>query len=227
LAEEMKPENNTTGRYTNRGAEGLAISTDGKTLVVVLQSALIQDGGAKGLGTRFLVYDLGDLSKEPKQFDYVCDSTKTAISEIVAVNEHQFLVDERDGVPGPKGVKLLYLVDVNQSPRPSDIAKVASLPLEGSSASIVALKKTLFADLGSILNAANPFKTAAGLPDKIEGIAFGPDLPDGRHLLLATNDNDYAGTFPNYIFAFAIDPKWLPGFKPVTLNQGVRFIPAQ
>ena len=31
----------------------------------------------------------------------------------------------------------------------------------------------------------------ADFPEKIEGLAFGPDLPDGRHLLLVTNDNDF------------------------------------
>ena len=45
----MDPANNVSGRYTNKGAEGLALSPDGKTLVVAMQNALIQDGGPKGL----------------------------------------------------------------------------------------------------------------------------------------------------------------------------------
>ena len=225
LAEEMKPENNRLGRYTNRGGEGLALTPDGKKLVAALQSATIQDGGASGLGSRFLVYDLTEMNKAPKQLMYVCDSTKTAISEILAINDHQFLVDERDGTPGGKGVKLLYFIDLNQDHSPTDVSNIAKLPLDGKSANIIPLHKVLFADLGAVLNAANPYTTAAGLPDKIEGLAFGPDLPDGRHVLLATNDNDYAGTFPNYIFAFAIDPKWLPEFQGAKLNAGVKFIP--
>ena len=100
------------------------------------------------------------------------------------------------GTPGAKGVKKLYYIDIAQTPAPSDVAGVDRLPLDGQSDSIVVLRKALFADIGNLLNKANPFVSAAGLPDKIEGYAFGPDLPDGRRLLLATNDNDYADTFP-------------------------------
>ncbi|GAB4063676.1 esterase-like activity of phytase family protein [Uliginosibacterium sediminicola] len=225
LAEEMKPDNNRSGRYTNRGAEGLAISPDGKTLLVALQSALVQDGGMSSRKTRFLVYDLSQPNKAPRQFIYVCDSTKLAISEVLAINDHQFLVNERDGTPGAKGSKLLYFIDLQQNPAPSDISQIDKLPADGAASELVPLQKTLFADIGKLLNAANPYTTAEGLPDKIEGYAFGPDLPDGRHLLLATNDNDFADSFPNYIFAFAIKPGALPKFQPFKLRQGLSFQP--
>ena len=221
LPEEMDPSANTSGRYTNKGAEGLALTPDGKTLVVVMQNALIQDGGPKGLTSRFLVYDLTAPEKAPRQLEYIVDSTKFGLSEIVAVNNHQFLVDERDGVPGPQGNKRLYFIDLAQETPPTDVSSWEKLPGDGKAEGLVPLRKVLFADIGALLNTAQPFVTPAGLPDKIEGYAFGPDLPDGRHLLLATNDNDYAETFPNYIFAFAVDPQALAGFVPVRLNPGV------
>lgn len=223
LTEEMQ--NNNSGRYTNKGAEGLAISPDGKVLVVAIQSSLIQDGGAKGKYSRLLVYDLTNSKKAPKQFMYPLDSAKTAISEILAVNDHQFLVDERDGVGGPKGVKLLYLIDFKQTEAPSDVAAVASLPVDDNLSGRVPLHKQLFADIGGILNAAGAFTTPAGLPDKIEGYAFGPDLPDGRHLLLATNDNDYSDSYPDYIFAFAVSQGALPEFQLSKLKEGIKFRP--
>jgi hypothetical protein len=223
LSEEMAQ--NKKGRYTNRGAEGLALSPDGKIMVVALQSALVQDGGLSGLGTRFLVYDMTDTVKEPKQFVYLLDSTKMVVSEVLAVNDHLILVDERDSTGGPQGVKRLYLIDLEQHPPPSDVSKVSALPKNGVPENITPLNKRLFADIGALLNAAAPYTTPAGLPDKIEGYAFGPDLPDGRRLLLATNDNDYAETYPNYIFAFAVDPRALPGFQAVNLKPGVRFAP--
>jgi hypothetical protein len=37
-------------------------------------------------------------------------------------------------------------------------------------------------------------------------MAFGPDLPDGRKLLLVTSDNDFQAKVPTWIYAFAIDP---------------------
>ena len=40
---------NTSGRVANKGMEGLAITPDGKTLVGIMQNALIQDA-AEGKG---------------------------------------------------------------------------------------------------------------------------------------------------------------------------------
>lgn len=223
LTEEMQ--NNKSGRYTNKGAEGLALSPDGKVLVVAMQGPLIQDGGVNGKYCRFLVYDLENSQKAPKQFMYPLDSAKTGVSEILAVNDHQFLVDERDGVGGLKGVKLLYLIDFKQPEAPSDVAAVTALTVDDDLSGRVPLHKQLFADIGAMLNAAGAFTTPAGLPDKIEGYAFGPDLPDGRHLLLATNDNDYSDTYPDYIFAFAVSQSVLPEFQPFKLNEGMKFRP--
>ena len=51
-------------------------------------------------------------------------------------------------------------------------------------------------------------------PEKFEGLAFGPDLPDGRRLLIVTADNDFVATAPFRVYAFAIDRSDLPGFQP-------------
>ena len=51
-------------------------------------------------------------------------------------------------------------------------------------------------------------------PEKFEGLAFGPDLPDGRHLLIVTADNDFVATAPFRVYAFAIDRADLPTFQP-------------
>ena len=42
---------NTIGRVTNRGAEGLTITPDGRYLAIAMQSPLVQDGGLKGLNS--------------------------------------------------------------------------------------------------------------------------------------------------------------------------------
>ncbi len=50
---------NTSGRVTNKGMEGLAITPDGRTLVGAMQSPLIQDGGdVKGGITRIVTIDI-------------------------------------------------------------------------------------------------------------------------------------------------------------------------
>jgi hypothetical protein len=46
----------------------------------------------------------------------------------------------------------------------------------------------------------------------LEGLAFGPDLPDGRRLLIVAIDNDFIAAKPILLQAFAIDRNELPGF---------------
>src|SRR5262249_48908734 len=53
----------------------------------------------------------------------------------------------------------------------------------------------------------------ATFPEKIEGLAFGPDLQGGRHVLVVTNDNDFVPTQPNRFLVFAID-RIFPGSHP-------------
>jgi hypothetical protein len=43
------------------------------------------------------------------------------------------------------------------------------------------------------------------MPEKIEGLAFGPILPGGRISLLVTSDNDFFATNDSNIYVFAID----------------------
>ncbi|MBS0260489.1 MAG: esterase-like activity of phytase family protein [Planctomycetes bacterium] len=221
--------NNTFGRVNNRGMEGLAITPDGKHLVGMMQSSLIQDGGLTGVNTRIIVYDLTDPLAAPKQFDYRLDNTSNVVSDILAINDHQFLVGERNSASGAQGVKLLYEIDLNQANAPTDLAGTVysgtnasnGMPATAIPNGVTPLDKHLFANIGDLLRQANPFSSVNGkgdLPDKIEGYAWGPDLADGRHLLLATNDNDYAQSqisgYPNYFFAFAVDPSDVPGFQP-------------
>lgn len=83
------------------------------------------------------------------------------------------------------------------------------LPTTGTPDGVVAVTKTLFLDLlDSAFALAGPT-----FPEKIEGLAFGPDLRDGRHLLIVTNDNDFVPPQPNRFFAFAIDGSDVPAFQ--------------
>src|SRR5262249_48311652 len=68
------PPANTSGRQSNRGMEGLAISPDGQLLVGIMQSPLIQDNGLNeenkrvGLNIRILVINLS--TSQRKEFLY-------------------------------------------------------------------------------------------------------------------------------------------------------------
>jgi len=50
------------------------------------------------------------------------------------------------------------------------------------------------------------------MPEKIEGLAWGKDLSDGRHVLIVTTDNDLKPAQPSWFWVLAVDPSDLSGF---------------
>jgi len=213
---------NTSGRVTNKGMEGLAITPDGRTLVGAMQSPLAQDGGdVKGGVTRIVTIDIP--TGKTREYAYQLDTgVKTTISEIVAINNHEFLVDERDSKgladDSPAAFKRLYRIDLEGQFDVSNLTGAASLAPR-------AVPKHLFLDIAAVLiaNGMNAFD----IPAKIEGMAFGQDVTIGgqvRHTLYIANDNDYSpvvvnshGTTtsnPNRFFVFAFSDVDLPGFIP-------------
>lgn len=208
--DELPPKNNK-GRQPNRGMEGLAISPDGNKLFALMQSPLIQDGALDkdkkriGINARLLEVDLA--TAKTREFVYQLDAPGVGLSEILAINDHEFLTVERDGNGGKEAqIKKIYRINLQGA---TDVSMVASLPSRKLPGTITPVSKHLFLDL---LSERYHLKGEA-FPEKIEGIAFGPDLPDGRRLLLITADNDFVATVPLRIFAFAVDRKDLPGYK--------------
>lgn len=208
---------NTKGRQPNRGMEGLAISPDGTVAFGLMQNPLIQDGALDsslkrvGVNTRLLQVDL--MTGVTKEFVYQIESgngSKNGMNEITTVNDHQFLVIERDGKGGTDAkTKKIYLVDITGA---SDVSSVSTLPQSctaGTDCPFTPVKKTLLIDMLS-----PSFGLAgASFPEKIEGLAFGADLSDGRHVLYVSSDNDLNPANPSYIYAFAIPGELLPSFR--------------
>jgi hypothetical protein len=161
----------------------------------------------------------------------------SGVSEILAVNDHQFLVDERDGTglgdtplltdtASAALVKKLYLIDLTGA--------VDVTAIEGPNAdlSAFAVSKTPFLDIVAKLNAAGIDSHL--IPSKIEGITFGQDVViDGvtKHTLFVANDNDFLATVadpfkpagdptrgmisnPNQFYVFAFTDAELPGYVP-------------
>lgn len=206
------PPHATAGRQPNRGMEGLAISPDGTKLYAILQSPLIQDGAldAKNerVGVNCRILEVVIATGKTREFVYGLDDPANGVCEIVAVNDRQFLVLERDSKAGRDATfKRLFLIDLAGA---TDVSRVAALPSRRVQAGVAPVTKTPFLDL------LDPQFGIAGkaCPEKFEGLAFGPDLPDGRRLLLVTADNDFIPDQPFRVYAFAVDPADLPGFRP-------------
>ena len=214
---------NSTGRVANKGMEGLAITPDGTTLVGVMQAPLLQDAGKT---IRIVTIDVA--TGATKQYAYNL-TDGSGVSEIVAVNSHTFLLDERDGKGLGDGsnaaVKKLYKIDLaGATPLPSNLAGTASQPND-LSAFVVA--KTQVLDIRSTLVNAGIEITNALVPSKIEGVAFGSDVMlNGAswHTLWVANDNDFsldtAGT--NQFFVFALSDADLGAiFEPQAIAAAV------
>jgi hypothetical protein len=218
---------NTVGRTANKGMEGLAITPDGRTLVGIMQNALIQDaaqGGAAANLLRIVAIDV--RSGATNEYAYLL-TTGSGVSEILAINDHEFLVDERDG-KGREGnsdgssnnavVKQLFKIDLQGA---VDVSNE-----DGLTAASHAVTKTLFLDLVALLTDNG---IAANLiPAKIEGIAFGPDVRvdfhTRIHTLWVSNDNDFLlftadappVPNPNQVFVFGFTDNDLPDYVPPT-----------
>lgn len=187
---------NASGRVANKGMEGLAITPDGRTLVGAMQSPLLQDGGtATGLYVRLVKIDV--RTGRTWEYAYPLDTVKTTVSEILAINDHEFLVDERDSkgladtATSVAVIKRLYKIDLEGASDVSDVSGSANLATR-------ALAKQLFLDVVAGLNAAGI--ASFDVPAKLEGIAFGQDVViagEARHTLYVSNDNDYTGVVPN------------------------------
>jgi hypothetical protein len=203
---------NSAGRQANRGMEGLAISPDGRTLFGIMQNALLQDHGLNpppgtdrlGLNNRILKVDL--LTGETHEYVYVLDAINRGqgVCEILAINDHEFLVAERDNrsnlqtPPQAPTRKTIYKINLNGA---TDVSGIESLPAGALPAGITPVSKELF------INLLDPaLNLTATIPEKIEGLAWGPDLPDGRHLLYVISDNDLNPSLATQIYAFAIEP---------------------
>lgn len=200
-AEEMPP-HSTSGRQANRGFEGLALMPDGETLVTCLQSPLIQDGAldekGKRVGVNIRMLSVNTLSGTTREYVYQLGAPNLGVSEVVADIDGSLIVLERDGKGGKQAkVRSLYRVRLDGA---TDVSGITSLERADLPERVRPVSKSLLMDL------LDPkFKLAGeSMPEKIEGLAFGPTLSDGRRTLIVTTDNDLKPSRPTYIWVFGI-----------------------
>lgn len=207
-------------RAPNQGMEGLTVTPDGRTLVGMMQSALHQpdltDEQDEVAVTRIVTYDLA--TKATHEYAYLLDDpkdTKGAVSEITALSNTEFIVDERDGDLGPGAHKKLFKIDL------SDATDVQGRDVDGKSieshvgakntadaekaldeAGIKPVAKDLFLDLDALITETGVFNH-----DKIEGVA----VRDGGRTVVISNDSDFGiDGVTNDTPPYQLKPKTLP-----------------
>ncbi len=216
---------NTSGRTANKGMEGLAITPDGRTLVGIMQNALIQDaaeGGAAANLLRLVTIDIAS-GKTSHEYAYLL-TTGSGVSEITALNDHEFLVDERDGHGRGDGskakVKQIFKIDLTGA---VDVAD-----MDGTTAATHVVTKSALPFLDIVKALVANGIAADQIPAKLEGLAIGPDVKQGSttlHTLWVANDNDFLTEVPddnkvvvpnpNQFFVFGFTDADLAGSKLV------------
>ena len=196
----------TRGVRQNLGFESAATAPNGRFFFTGTEAALVQDGPpatlAAGSPARLLRYNL-QTNRLDRQYVYWTDPiaaapvppTAFAVSglvELLPLNNEFLLSMERSfsvGVPGTGNSIRLYRVAL---PGATNVDGVAALA--GALGAIRPAEKTLLFDLDTL-----------GIPlDNVEGMAFGPDLPDGRRSLILVSDNNFAAAQFTQFLLFAV-----------------------
>lgn len=221
----------TSGRRNNQGLEGMTISPTGNRLITVLQSATVQDTNGSNQqtrnNTRVLVYDISSNATPARPVGHYVLQLPTftqagsgaavnrtaAQSEILALNDNQFLVLARDGIGRGAGdsatnspvYKSVLLVDTTGA------TNLAGTQFETSAAPIATngvLNSTITpVQQIQLVNLLNPVQlgrfgmnlntapsSATSLSEKQEAMALVPVLEEGKpqdFFLFIGNDNDF------------------------------------
>ena len=185
----------TSGREPNRGFEALAISPDGRYAYAVLQNGAVQDGwtaSSRGGYSRIVKYDTAS-GQAVGQYAYKLESASQGrgVSALVALGNDKFMILERNnrgigvGATLASADKNVFMIDLSGA---VDVTGV-NLPATGTFTGAV-IKGAKVIDLDA--NTLPAFGNKS--PEKWEGLAIGPQLANGRYLVLAGTDNDYSVT---------------------------------
>ena len=193
------------GPRNNGTFEGLSLSTDGLGYWVAMELPLIQDGPAPvfEMDTESPVrisYINKATGQFGRQFAYELDPvvrsggfTVNGVVEILEYDKDRFLVLERSFATGyDDGGNDVRIYDVNAG-NATDVSSFAALAGEDYTPAT----KTLLFDFESIRSQLStlPGETAH-IVDNIEGITFGPDLPNGNRSLILVADNNFSAFGP-------------------------------
>jgi hypothetical protein len=215
------PPNPDTGRQNNQGFEGLALTPDGKYLVVILQSATRQDGGDKPEtrdNTRMLYYDISAVDHPVLVREHVVQLPGfenaegkhriAAQSELLALDTNHFLLICRDtgNGYGLEGATSLYrrIELVDTSAATNIVGKYDALepvaPKGKLIDGVVPAARQTFIDLNDNAELAKfglhngPPQDRNNLYEKWESMGLVPALDPKNprdYFLFVANDNDF------------------------------------
>jgi hypothetical protein len=197
----------THGPRDNLSFEGLALTPDGKTLILSLENALVEDGPKASLeaGSPVRIAAIDAASGKPgPEWVYVTDAIRLApakpggfadngVSEILPMGKDALLVLERGYSQGRGNSIRLYRAEIPGATDVSHLDRLAGTLWQP-------MRKSLVLDLGRL-----------GVKlDNFEGMDWGPDLPNGhRSLVLVSDDNFNDGQVTKFLVFEVTDPMLL------------------
>ena len=201
----------TRGVANNLAFESLSISPSGKSLFVGAESALVQDGPLAsfdhGATVRFFRYPLSQKEMKPlAAYAYPLDAVPAAslsgegtlsiamngVSDFLALDEDRLLVMERGCVV--KGISVfvsIRLYEVNLS-KASDVLGVSALKDQ----KIRLAEKKLVLSVGKVVPSV----------DNLEGMSFGPILPNGKQSLVLVSDSNFKVVQKTQFLVYEVNP---------------------
>lgn len=214
------------GVRNNQGFEALTTTPDGRFLFAAVENALAQDGPeatvAAGSPARLLrwevdgdeptgvtdgsrvewTYPVDPVARPPRTPDA---TTVAGLVELLALGPETLLGLERSYTEGVGMAVKLYRVSLAEATEVTGRESVRQALARGE---VRPAAKTLLLDLTEVL-------AELEIPlDNLEGMTFGPRLPDGRRTLLLLSDDNFAsprGTQRTQVLAFAV------GDEPVSI----------
>jgi hypothetical protein len=197
----------SSGIRPNLAFESAGVPQNGRFVLTATENALYQDGPAatvsNGSPARILRYNL-QTGRLDRQWVYETDPVAqppvpasqfsvNGLVELLPLNNEFLIAMERSfsvGAPGTGNSIKLYTVAL---PGATDVNGVDSL--QGKLDRVRPARKTLLLDLDEL-----------GIPlDNVEGLTFGPRLPDGRQSVVLVSDNNFAASQFTQFLLFALD----------------------
>lgn len=197
------------GTRDNKGFEALSTSLDGKTTFLGSEESLYQDGDiatiANSSTPRIAIYtDLKPTSEVAYNLEKVeaikaidGSSGENGLVDIAAIDEKNFFTLERSWIPF-KNKNIIRIYRCTITPETTDTLKLDTL----KGVSFKPVDKVLVADLDDFLEKMNP-----KVLDNIEGISFGPTLPNGNRTLIVVSDNNFGKGQRTLFMAFEVITK--------------------
>jgi hypothetical protein len=194
------------GPHQNGGFEGITFDPDFKTIYAAMEEPLYEDGPLADVTptkswTRIISYDV-PTKKNVAQYAYALEpvarpaNAPTAfkingISEILSMGNKKLLTVERSFSTGNLACTIkVFIADLSKATPVENIKSMKETPPEKPISKKLLLNMD---DLGIFI-------------DNIEGVTFGPDLPNGHKTLLFVSDNNFVPFEKMQLLLFEIIP---------------------